>query len=142
MALTARPTNVSTAPNISSGHMPAGGRNVASIAFSQIEELSPKAGVQADPNFNFQGFSDMPQRQSAEAREPLLNTGGNINTPSSTFLSLLGQQQGEGDFSKPAGAAKRAFQSVLSKAIRAYEGTAQVISGQAKPRGASFSLSL
>lgn len=54
MALAARATGVPSGPNVSSAHMPSGGRNVASMAIGAVDELAPKAEVLADPNYNFQ----------------------------------------------------------------------------------------
>ena len=92
MALSARPISSSPTTSVSSGHMPSGGRNVAPIAFGQIDELSGSVGVQPDPNFNFQGFSDGRGRQAPEP-EPLRNIAGTFDTDTSTFVSLLNQGQ-------------------------------------------------
>jgi hypothetical protein len=118
--------------------MPSGGRNIASVSFAPIDDISPKAGVHADPNFSFQGFSGWQERRQEKA-QPLRNVSGNFDTASSTFVMLLNQEQMSQDVSKPGAATKGAFQGLLSKAIRAYEGTASVIHGKASPRGSSYS---
>lgn len=141
MALSARPIATGSTPNIASAHMPAGGRNIASVAFTPIDETSPKAGVHADPNFSFQGFTGWQERRQAKT-EPLRNVSGNFDTASSTFVALLNQEQLSQDLSKPGAASKGALQGVLSKAIRAYEGTALIIHGRTSPRGSSYSATL
>lgn len=142
MALAARPSSLPAGASIPSGQLPSGGRNIATIGHARIDELTPQAEVQADVNYNFTGFSDWMQHRRPPAPEPLRNMGGDFALESATFLSLLGQYQAESDVAQPEGAAKRAFQSLLSKAIRAYEGTASVIHHTRAPRGGSLSLSL
>ena len=144
MALAARATTAPSGPNIASAHMPSGGRNVASMAVGPVDELTPKAEVLPDPNYNFQGFSEwMQQRRRAPLPEPVRTpTPGTVDTPTSTFVSLLGQEQSDREKASPATIAKRSFQGMLSKAIRAYEGTADTISGAPSPRGVNLSVSL
>jgi len=129
-------------PNVSSGHMPSGGRNVASVSFAPIEEISTHSGVHADANFNFQGFSGWADRRQP-GPQPLPNVGGNLDAPSSTFVALMSQEQASSDITKPNGTNKGAFQNLLSKAIHAYEGTALVINGGGAPRrGSTLSMTL
>jgi len=142
MALSARPLGAPSGPNVSSAHMPAGGRNVASVAFSQIEEISPKAEVFADPNYNFQGFADWMQNRQPQTPQPPSNPSGNFDTTSTTFLHLLSQQQRDADYTTPGGVTDGpGLQRILSKAIRAYEGTAEVIGGAPHKLGTSVSVS-
>ena len=123
--------------------MPAGGRNVASVTFSQIEELSPKAEVFADPNYNFQGFAEWAKSRQPEAPALPPNPSSNFDTTSTTFLHLLSQQQRDADLNAPGGLNDGpGLQRIVNKAIRAYEGTASAISGSAPKLGASVSFSL
>lgn len=141
MALNARAISSSPTSNVTSGHMPSGGRNVAPVSFGQIEEIVANANVQPDPNFNFQGSYDGHGGQP-QPQEPLRNVGGNVDTDSSTFVSLLHQGQDSQERSNPVGQVKGAFHGLLSRAIRAYEGTAAVIHGTVPQRGASYSTTL
>lgn len=141
MALMARPTSATSAPSLPAGYPQAGARNVASVPYSQISELSPQVGVHPDHNFNLQDFSDWRGRRQDE-QEVLHNAGGKFSTPSSTFLALMNQEQSSVERASSTHGVKGAFQGLLSKAIRAYEGTAAVINGEAKPRGVSYSMSL
>lgn len=141
MALTARPTSATSTPSIPAGFNQSGARNVASLQYAQVSEIAPQVGVHPDHNFNLQDFSDWRGKRQPEP-EPLHNAGGNFSTPSSTFLALMSQEQSNVERAASANGVKGAFQGLLSKAIRAYEGTALVINGEAKPRGASFSMSL
>jgi len=142
MALSARPVGMPSGPNVSSAHMPSGGRNIASSAFAQIEELSPKGEVFDDPNFSFQGFTNWAdgQRQSRQPKPP---TSQNFDTTSTTFVHLLSQYQRDVDMNAP-GKVKQGLgmQSLVDKAIRAYEGTAKTIGGAPNLLGGSVSLSL
>ncbi len=142
MALSAKLSSLSLEPDISSGRMPAGGRNVASIGSGAVEEISPKAGPQANENQNFMGFSKWLKGREPTQRERPRDTTGRFHIQSSAFLGLLAQYQLESDTSRQPGTAKGAFQGALSKAIRAYEGTAAVIHAQNAPRGSSISLTL
>ena len=143
MALSARPIGAPSGPNVSSAHMPAGGRNVASVTFSQVDELSPKAEVFADPNYSFQGFSDWAQSRQPESPTLPPNPSSNFDTTSTTFLHLLSQQQRDADLNAPGGLSDGpGLQRIVDKAIRAYEGTASAISGSAPKLGASISFSL
>ena len=141
MALSARPAATAATPNVASGHMPSGGRNVASATYAPIEELSANVHVQPDPNFNFQGFSDGRGGRQHQ-QEPLRNYGGNLDTNSSTFVSLLDQAQPQDTGAEATKGLKGGFQSLLSRAIRAYEGTSAVIHGTVQPRGTSYSATL
>jgi len=141
MALMARPTSATSTPSLPAGYPQAGARNVASTPYAQISEISPQVGVLPDHNFNLQDFSDWRGKRQPEP-EPLHNAGGNFSTPSATFLALMNQEQASVERVKAVNGVKGAFQGLLSKAIRAYEGTAAVINGEAKPRGASYSMSL
>lgn len=143
MALSARPVNAPSGPNVSSAHMPSGGRNVASIAFSPVDEVTPKAEVLADPNFNFQGFTEWMQNRREETPPPPTNPSSNFDTNSTTFLHLLGQQQRDSDMHAVGGLKDGpVFQTVLNKAIRAYESTAEVIGSAPQHMGTSVSVSL
>lgn len=142
MALSARPIGVPSGPNVASGHMPAGGRNVTSATYAPIEEINTKVDVFADPNYNFQGFTQWMKERRPEVPQPPSNPSNNFDTTSTTFLHLLVQQQRDAD-PNTVGKTKDGpgFQAVLNKAIRAYETTAEVI-GNAPPHlGASFSAS-
>lgn len=140
MALSARPA-VASAPNIASGHMPSGGRNVATVSYTPIDELSPNVHVHPEANYDFQGFSRGGGGRQ-QRPEPLRNIGGNIDTNSATFVSLMNQAQPDEQAATPAGQVKGSFHGLLSRAIRAYEGTSAVIHGTLQPRGASYSASL
>ncbi|HEY9079955.1 hypothetical protein [Magnetovibrio sp.] len=143
MALSARPLSAPSGPNVSSAHMPAGGRNVASVTYAQIDEISPKAEVFADPNYNFQGFTEWMQNRRPEPPRLPASTASNFETSSTTFLHLLSQQQRDSDLNAPGGIKDGpGLQRIVNKAIRAYEGTADVIGGAMHKRGASISFSL
>jgi len=143
MALSARPVSAPSGPNVSSAHMPAGGRNVASAAFSAIEELGGSAEVLADPNFNFQGFTEWTQERQPGQQRPPRNPSSNFDTNSTTFLHLLGQHQRDIDPNTPGAVTEGpTFHAVLSKAILAYESTAEVIGNAPQHLGASISVSL
>lgn len=143
MALSARPIGAPSGPNVSSAHMPSGGRNVASVAYSQIDELSAKAEVLSDPNFSFQGFTEWMNGRREQTPQPSANTAGGFDTPSTTFLHLLAQQQHDADPSALGGGYDGpGFLVSLSKAIHAYETTADVIGAAPPHRGASLSLAL
>ena len=141
MALMARPTSAASAPSLPAGYPQTGARNVASMPYAQIGEISPQVGVHPDNNFNLQDFSDWRGNQQP-TKEPLHNAGGNFSTPSSTFLALMNQEQTSVERAKAVSGVKGAFQGLLSKAIRAYESTASVINGEVSPRGAGYSMSL
>lgn len=140
MALSARPTSAPTTPSIPSGHSSSGGRGVASVPYAQVEELSAKTGVQPDANSNFLGFDDWRGKRRPE-QEVAHASAENFSTTTATFLSLVNQEQSAAA-AQSANGVKGAFMGLLSKAIRAYEGTAVVINGAATPRGSSLSLSL
>lgn len=140
MALTARAINVPTGPNVSSAHMPSGGRNVASIAFSPVEELSPKAEVFSDPNFSFQGFTEWMASRRPQTPDVPANTVSNFTTPSTTFLHLLSEQQHQADPSALGGGKDTGGrQMMLKKAIHSYEGIADVIANKPPHLGANLS---
>lgn len=142
MALSARPMGLPTVPGVATGQVPSVGRGVASASFSAIEEISVKAEVQPDANFSFYDFADwMKQRRQPDA-DALANMTSHFDVNSITFTSLLNQQQSDIDIHASTEVSKRSFQSTLSKAIRAYEGTASVIHGQTAALGESLSLSL
>ncbi|MDH5188607.1 MAG: hypothetical protein OEW37_06580 [Rhodospirillaceae bacterium] len=127
--------------NVPSGHAASGGRNVASVARSPIDEISAKAGVQAEESFVFQDFTDQGFRKRKRS-QPIKNTSSLFESPSSSFAHLLNQDQVDSEKSKTPQYGTASFRNILSKAISAYEGTAKVISGATSPRGTSFSLSL
>lgn len=141
MALSARPIASGSTPSVPTGHMSSGVRSVASASFMPVEDISPKTGVHADADFGFQGFSGWQERRQQKP-EPLRNISGSFDTASSTFVSLLSQEQMSVDIAKPGASSKGAFQGLLSRAILAYEGTASVINGQTSPRGSSYSATL
>jgi len=123
--------------------MPAGGRNVASVTYAQIDEISPKAEVFADPNYNFQGFAEWMESRKPEVPSLPSNPSSNFDTTSTTFLHLLSQQQRDADLGTPGGQSDGPhLQRILDKAIRAYEGTADTIGGSTPKLGSSLSVSL
>jgi len=123
--------------------MPSGGRNVASVAYSQVEEISGASALHTDANFNFQGFTDWMQSRQPEQPLPPANPTSNFDTNSTTFLHLLSQQQrdlsagDQGDNKSAPGYHQR-----VTKAIRAYEDTAITIGGGLAHKGSSVSLTL
>ncbi len=143
MALSARPIGVPSGPNVSSAHMPSGGRNIASMSFSPIEEIGAKAEVFADPNFSFDGFTSWSQNQGQQSQRPPSNPTSNFDVTSTTFVHLINQHQRDNDAQAP-GAVKDGpgYQKFVSKAIQAYEGIANVIGNAPKTRGTSVSLSM
>ena len=141
MALSARPSVGPSTPSVSSGHNPSGSRHSASVSYAQIEEVTAQTGVQADTNTAFDGSSDWRGKPKKD-QDPLRNVASNYQTSSSLFLSLVNQEQVEAERAHSVTGVKGAFQGILSKAIRAYEGTARVISGDVQPRGSGFSMSL
>jgi len=143
MALSARPIGVPTGPNVSSAHMPAGGRNVASMSFAPIEELGAKAEVFADPNFSFDGFTSWSKNQEQMGHRPPSNPTSNFDVSSTTFVHLLNQNQRDNDLQAP-GAVKDGpgYHKFVTKAIRAYEGIADVIGNAPKTRGTALSVSM
>ena len=142
MALSARAVGVPSGPNISSGHMPTGGRNIASSSFIPVEEVSSKTALLADPNYNFQGFTKWMKERQPETPQPPSNSSSNFDTTSTTFLHLLIQEQLDAD-PNTAGNAKggASFQAVLTRAIRTYETVAKVISNAPPHLGGKFSAS-
>lgn len=84
----------------------------------------------------------MSERKPRTPEQPVSTPHGTVDAPTSLFVSILTQEQNSQDTTAPTGEAKRSFQSMLSKAIRAYEGTAQVLAGTTDQRGGSLSLSL
>jgi len=142
MALSARPMGLPSVPGAATGQVPSVGRGSASASQTPISELSSQAEVHPDANFSFYDFTDWMQHRKQATSEPHASTSGQFEVNSSTFVSLLNQQQNDVDIHAPTQVSKRSFQSDLSKAIRAYEGTASVIHDLAKTRGESLSLSL
>lgn len=140
MALSARPASATSSPSIPTGHTGAGGRNIASVSFGQIDEVSLKTGVH--PDANFLGFSNFGERRRDPEPQAPRHLFGNLDTPSSTFASLMSQEQSVQDLSRPGDNLKGSFRNMLSKAISAYEGTADVIHGARKPRGTALSISM
>lgn len=140
MALSARPVTTGATPSVPTGHIGGGGRNVASVALAQIEEIISKTGVQ--PDANFMGFANSGDRSPNPRPEQPRNVGGRFDTPSAIFVGLLAQEQASGDMTRGKDALKGMFRSVLGKAISAYEGTSAVIHGTRTPRGASLSISM
>ena len=142
MALSARPIGLPTVPGAATGQVPSVGRSVASASFAPIDEISLKAEVQPDANFSFYDFADWMQHRSNPEAASLANTTSQIEMNSTTFVSLLNQRQNDIDMHATTEVSKRSFQSNLSKAIRAYEGTASVIHGSQNTLGESLSISL
>ncbi|PHS76860.1 MAG: hypothetical protein COB59_10135 [Rhodospirillaceae bacterium] len=145
MALTARPIATNAAPSASAGRVPSGARQIASMGDTPIDEISASANLQANTTFNFHGFSEWAQNQNQKQpdRQPLTNTASNFETFSSTFINLLDAAQNAGSSSSLTSAVQQpALPNFVAKAIRAYEGTADVIHGQTKPLGSSLSISL
>jgi len=141
VALAARTSIGPSTPSVNSGHNTSGSRYSASVSYAQIEEVTAQTGVQADTNTAFDDTSDW-RGKPKQDQDPLRNVASNYQTSSSLFLSLVNQEQVEAERAHSVTGVKGAFQGILSKAIRAYEGTAQVISGDVQPRGTGFSMSL
>ncbi|PCI38765.1 MAG: hypothetical protein COB46_10620 [Rhodospirillaceae bacterium] len=145
MALSARPIATNAAPSASTGRIPSGARHIASMGDTPIDEISASADLQANTAFNFHGFSEWAQNQNQQQpdRQPLTNTSSNFETFSSTFISLLDINQNQSSTSSLRAAGQQAASpNFITKAIRAYEGTAAVIHGQTKNLGNSLSISL
>ncbi|MCK5546037.1 MAG: hypothetical protein KAI27_01605 [Rhodospirillaceae bacterium] len=140
MALTAR-SFTSINNNLPSGHMPSGGRNIASVSSPQVEGILAKGGVGPEESFVFQDFTEQGFHKR-RGDEPVKNTASNFEAPSSSFAYLIGQEQLDSEKSKTPQYGTASFRNVLSRAISAYENTAMVISGTMSSRGTSFSLSL
>lgn len=145
MALNARPIATNAAPSASTGRIPSGARHIASMGDTPIDEISASADLQANTTFNFHGFSEWAQNQNQKQpnRQPLTNTSSNFETFSSMFINLLDVKQNEGSSSSLTSAGQQpASPNFVAKAIRAYEGTAEVIHGQTKILGNSLSIFL
>jgi len=142
MALSARPMGLPSVPGAATGQVPSVGRSSTSASQAPISELSAQADVHPEANFNFYDFTDWMQHRKQGSSEPVASTAGQFEVNSTTFASLLNQQQIDEDIRASTQVSKRSFQSILSKAIRAYEGTASAIHNQSASRGASLSLSL
>ncbi len=127
--------------NLPSGHAPSGGRNIASVSSPQVEGVLAKGGVGPEESFVFQDFTEQGFRKRRDD-EPVKNTASNFEAPSSSFAYLIGQEQQDVEKSKTPQYGTASFRNILGRAISAYEGTAEVISGAISPRGNSFSLSL
>ena len=141
MALSARSFS-SINNNLPSGHMPSGGRNIASVSSPQVEGVMSTGGVGPEAeSFVFQDFTEQGFRKR-QGGEPVKNTASNFEAPSSSFAYLIGQEQQDSEKSMTPQYGTASFRNILSRAISAYEGTAEVISGAMSPRGNSFSLSL
>lgn len=132
-------TNISQ--HLPGGYMPSGTRGVASAAGGPIEEMSAKAGVEPEQQFVFQEFADNTFRRRREA-PPIKNTAGKVDMSSASFANIMGQEHGVADSAQTPQYGSNAFRGMLSRAIEAYESTADVISGGVSPLGASFSLTL
>ena len=98
MALTAKSFGTVN-QNLPSGHMPSGGRNVASVARAPIEEVGARSGVQAEESFIFQNFTEQGFRKK-QSPEQIKNTASLFEAQSSSFAHLLGQDQFDREKSK------------------------------------------
>ncbi len=127
--------------NLPSGHMPSGGRNIASVSSPQVEGVGAFGGVGPEESFVFQDFTEQGFRKR-QPEQPIKNTASNFEAPSSSFAYLIGQEQLAVENSKTPQYGTASFRNILGRAISAYEGTAEVISGAMNSRGTSFSLSL
>lgn len=142
MALSARPIGLPSVPGAATGQVPAVGRSHTSASQAPITELSAQTDVHPEANFSFYDFSDWMQHRRQASPEPIAVTTGQFEVNSTTFVSLLNQQQNDDNIHASTQVSKRSFQSILSKAIRAYEGTASAIHDQSLSLGDSLSLSL
>ncbi|MEG3617990.1 hypothetical protein V5T82_05935 [Magnetovibrio sp. PR-2] len=143
MALSARPMSAPSGPNIASAHMPAGGRNVASATYGAIEEIAPKAEVYADPNYNFQGFTQWGQPSQPELPKPPSNPTSNFDTNSTTFLHLLTQHQRDTSPGELGNEKQQpGYHMVVDKVAKTYEGVAHVISNPPHHLGSKYSATL
>jgi len=142
MALSARATNMNAAPSASSGRVPSGARHIASLVGSETNEIDLAVDVQPNTRFNFHGYSDWTKREQTPTSQPLTNTSSNFETFSSLFVNMLDNEQVQGKVRGPASDTKPASAKFISKAIRAYEGTALVINGPRHSLGTSLSIFL
>jgi len=142
VALTARSIGAGAAQSIASGHPASGGRNVASATFSPITEASIQTEIHPDANFSFHDFSAWMHDRNQMDQNSRAKAAGVFETNTITFVSLLKQRQADGESGSSAVDSKHSSQSLLAKAIRAYEGTASVIHDSSKSLGSSLSLSL
>ncbi|MBF0247580.1 MAG: hypothetical protein HQL36_05845, partial [Alphaproteobacteria bacterium] len=143
MAFVVRPRGP-VGPNVASGHIPSGGRNIASVGYGPVDELYPANAMVPDPNFAFQGYSDWGQyRQGQQVQlqppppPPPANTVTDFTVNSNTFLSLMLQHQQQ-DLTVPENGMSRSapgFRNRVNQAINTYEGVAHVISGEPPHRG-------
>ncbi|MCK4939850.1 MAG: hypothetical protein KAR80_06095 [Rhodospirillaceae bacterium] len=127
--------------NLPSGHMPSGGRNIASVSSPQVESVGAFGGVGPEESFVFQDFTEQGFHKR-QPDQPIKNTASNFEAPSSSFAYLVGLEQIDSEKSKTPQYGTASFRNVLSRAISAYEVTADIISGSTSSRGTSFSLSL
>ena len=145
MAMTARPIAANAAPSASTGRVPSGARHIASMGDGPLDEISASSELQANTTFNFHGFSEWTQDQKHHQPDyqPLINTASSFETFSSTFINLLDVTQNEGAAGSLSSASQQpASANFVAKAIRAYEGTAEVIHGHTKSLGNSLSIAL
>ena len=83
------------------------------------------------------------QNRRPETQLAPSNPSSNFDTTSTTFLHLLSQQQRDTDLNAPGAVTDGpGFHSILAKAVRAYESTAEVLSGEPHRLGASVSIAL
>ncbi|MCW8915975.1 MAG: hypothetical protein OQK24_08995 [Magnetovibrio sp.] len=128
---------------MASAHLSAGGRNVASATYGPVDEISPKAEVFADPQYNFQGFTEWGPSQRPDVAKPPSNPSSNFQTNSTTFLHLLTQHQRDVDPTAVNGVHEGpGFHMALNKAVSAYETIAEVISNPRRKLGGSYSATL
>ena len=142
MALSARPIGLPSVPGAATGQVPSVGRGYTAASSTPIGEISANAEVHPEANFSFYDFADWMQQRSNPESVRLANTTSQFEMNSTTFVSLLNQQQSDIEMHASTEVSKRSFQSNLSKAIRAYEGTATVIHGQNPTMGEGLSLTL
>lgn len=142
MALSARPMGLPSVPGAATGQVPSIGRGYTAASSSPISEISVNAEVHPDANFSFYDFADWMQHRSNTEADGLANPVSQFEVNSTTFVSLLNQYQSDIEKHTSTEVSKRSFQSNLSRAIRAYEGTASVIHGQSAKMGEGLSISL
>lgn len=139
MAQIARVYSTNPQPTVPAGGFASGGRNVASVAASQIEEAAPFGAVVTEDHLRFADYEDSRRRQG---RAPVKNTAGRLDAASSTIAHIITQQQQDSEKARTPQYGTEAFRGLLGRAIQAYESTALAISGAASSRGGSFSFSL
>ncbi|MCK5444376.1 MAG: hypothetical protein KAI73_02060 [Rhodospirillaceae bacterium] len=123
------------------GQSHAAARAYATVSSGPVEEIDAKSGVTTEENFAFKDFTDAGFRRRREA-PPIKNTAGKVDIPSASFAHIMIQEQANSETPEAPQYGTNAFRGMLSRAINAYENTAEVISGGVSPLGATFSLTL